>query len=225
MLYGWRQPVVHSTTYPKYCMVCHGQSPDYMQSDADHQITCSPMQITRLHAVRCRSPDTYMQSDADHQITCSPMQITRLHAVRCRSPDYMPSDVGHQITCSPMQVTRLHAVLCRSPAQQYPITCSASNAVSRYQILCCEDIATHLVSLSASESACSGIPYTCSTPGKTISIPTELGPAAKNKNSTGKFTSWKQTKAAGTAMDTCMHVFVVQSTVQVHVQVIQSTPS
>ena len=39
---------------------------------------------------------------------------------------------------------------------------------------------THLVVLRARESACSGIPYTCSTPGNEMSIPTELGPSENN---------------------------------------------
>ena len=35
---------------------------------------------------------------------------------------------------------------------------------------------TYTVGFSASESACSGIPYTWLTPGNEISIPMELGP-------------------------------------------------
>ena len=38
---------------------------------------------------------------------------------------------------------------------------------------------TCLVTFKASESACSGIPYTCSDPGKDTSSPTELGPINK----------------------------------------------
>ena len=35
---------------------------------------------------------------------------------------------------------------------------------------------THTVVLRAKVSACSGIPYTCSTPGNDMSKPTEQGP-------------------------------------------------
>lgn len=42
---------------------------------------------------------------------------------------------------------------------------------------------TYTVFLRAKLSACSGIPYTCSTPGKEISKPTEQGPwNIKTKN-------------------------------------------